>query len=49
MGPLALDHTGLKGPLHGAHPVGRWAQCQAALHFKGLRILEVALSAVNSS
>ena len=20
MGPLTLDHTGLKGPLHGAHP-----------------------------
>ena len=20
MGPLALDYTGLKGPLHGAHP-----------------------------
>lgn len=20
VGPLALDHTGLKGPLHGAHP-----------------------------
>lgn len=43
VGPLTLDHTGLKGPLHGAHPrLSKLTEPPSgqALDLKGTRILE---------
>jgi len=37
MGPLALDHTGLKGPLHGAHPRLKGLKQVPALTGTGLK------------